>query len=71
MVAKSVGGAVTRNLVKRRLRAIAREFLQSEPSSKDLSIVVRALEAASLASFDELKRELLGSVSTALKKTTS
>jgi ribonuclease P protein component len=71
VVAKSVGGAVTRNLVKRRLRAIAREFLQSEPSAKDFSIVVRALEGASVASFDELKSELLGSVRSVLKKTAS
>lgn len=71
VVAKSVGGAVIRNLVKRRLRAIAREFLQTQPSTKDLSIVVRALEGASKASFEELKSELLGSVNTALKKMTA
>jgi ribonuclease P protein component len=71
VVAKSVGGAVIRNLVKRRLRAIAREFLSTEPSAKDLSIVVRALEGAPKASFEELKSELLGSVNTALKKMTA
>jgi ribonuclease P protein component len=71
VVAKSVGGAVIRNLVKRRLRAIAREFLQTQPSAKDLSIVVRALEGAPKASFEELKSELLGSVNTALKKMTA
>ena len=70
-MAKSVGGAVIRNLVKRRLRAIARDFLSTEPSAKDLSIVVRALEGASKASFEELKSELLGSVNTALKKMTA
>lgn len=68
VVAKSVGGAVTRNLVKRRLRAIARELLETEPSAKDFSIVVRALEGAAKASFDELKTELLGSVQAGLKK---
>jgi ribonuclease P protein component len=69
VVAKSVGGAVTRNLVKRRLRAIAREFLQTNPPSKDFSIVVRALEGASAATFDQLKNEFLGSVNSVLKKT--
>ena len=71
VVAKSVGGAVARNLVKRRLRAIARDLLDTELSPKDLSIVVRALEGASKASFDELKTELLGSVNAALKKMAS
>lgn len=71
VVAKSVGGAVTRNLVKRRLRAIARECLQAHPSAKDFSIVVRALEGASEASFEQLKSELLGAVDSAVKKMAS
>jgi ribonuclease P protein component len=69
VVAKSVGGAVTRNLVKRRLRAIARELLQANPPTTGFSIVVRALEGASTATFDQLKSEFLGSVSSVLKKT--
>jgi ribonuclease P protein component len=68
-VAKSVGGAVTRNLVKRRLRAIAKELLQTNPPTTGFSIVVRALEGASTATFDQLKSEFLGSVSSVLKKT--
>lgn len=71
IVAKSVGGAVTRNLVKRRLRAIARELLQSDLSTNSLSIVVRALEGASVASFDQLKSEFLSSVSAGIKKLAS
>jgi ribonuclease P protein component len=68
IVAKSVGGAVTRNLVKRRLRAIARELLQTNLTTTNLSIVVRALEGASVASFDQLKSEVLSSVSAGIKK---
>ena len=67
VVAKSVGGAVSRNLVKRRLRAIARELIQTNPPAKGCSIVVRALEGAAAASFDQLKSEFLGSVSAVLK----
>lgn len=68
VVAKSVGGAVARNLVKRRLRAIARELLKTEPSAKGFSIVVRALEGAASATFEELKSEFLSAASAALKK---
>ncbi len=68
VVAKSVGGAVARNLVKRRLRAIARELLKTEPSTKGFSIVVRALEGAASATFEELKSEFLSAASAALKK---
>ena len=71
IVAKSVGGAVTRNLVKRRLRAIAREILHSDLHTNNLSIVVRALEGASVASFDQLKTEFLSSVSAGIKKLAS
>ncbi len=68
VVAKSVGGAVARNLVKRRLRAIARELLKTEPSTKGFSIVVRALEGAASATFEELKSEFLSAAGAALKK---
>jgi ribonuclease P protein component len=52
VVAKSVGGAVSRNLVKRRLRAVARELLAEIPSTENISIVVRALEGAADATFE-------------------
>ena len=61
VVAKTVGNAVTRNSVKRRLRAIARTELTKLPPS--WMIVVRALETAGTASFDQLNQEL----STAVK----
>lgn len=44
VVSKSVGSAVTRNRVKRRLRHLVREHLTSAPS--DARLVVRALPSA-------------------------
>jgi ribonuclease P protein component len=56
VVSKAVGPAVTRNLVKRRLRHLARERVASLPA--DGMLVVRALAPAALASYDELAHEL-------------
>jgi ribonuclease P protein component len=56
VVSKAVGPAVTRNLVKRRLRHLARERTATLPPRGML--VVRALPAAADASYDELAREL-------------
>jgi ribonuclease P protein component len=55
-VARSVGNAVTRNRVKRRLRHLVRERLPRLPGSADL--VVRALPAAGEASYAALGRDL-------------
>lgn len=55
VVSKAVGPAVTRNLVKRRLRHHARERVSSLPGSSTL--VVRALPAAAGASYAELVAE--------------
>lgn len=52
VVSKAVGTAVMRNLVKRRLRHLARERLASLPGCAVL--VVRALPAAASASYAEL-----------------
>jgi ribonuclease P protein component len=56
VVSKAVGPAVTRNLVKRRLRHLARERTGVLPAHGML--VVRALPRAAAASFDELEHEL-------------
>ena len=56
VVSKAVGNAVARNLVKRRLRHLARERLDSLPASAVL--VVRALPAAALASYAGLAADL-------------
>jgi ribonuclease P protein component len=52
VVSKQVGGAVVRNLVKRRLRDIASRRLVQSATGRD--VVIRALPAARDASFDEL-----------------
>lgn len=56
VVSKAVGNAVTRNLVQRRLRHLAREHLRSLPGSAVL--VVRALPASSSATYPELAADL-------------
>jgi ribonuclease P protein component len=56
VVSKAVGNAVARNLVKRRLRQLARERLDSLPGSAVL--VVRALPASAAATYDDLGRDL-------------
>jgi ribonuclease P protein component len=56
VVSRAVGPAVTRNLVKRRLRHLSRGRLDLLPPGSML--VVRALPAAAEASYDELAHEL-------------
>ncbi len=68
VVAKTVGNAVVRNSVKRRLRAIARNELAN--FSTNWMIVVRALETAGSASFDQLNQELSTAVKTASDRST-
>ena len=68
VVAKTVGGAVSRNLVKRRLRAVARELLAEFSPSVSVSIVVRALEGSASLDFETLKSEFSTSVRTGVKK---
>src|SRR6478735_3450731 len=56
VVSKAVGTAVTRNLVKRRLRELVRARLAAMPT--DAGIVVRALPPAATRSFDLLGADL-------------
>jgi ribonuclease P protein component len=56
VVSKAVGPAVTRNLVKRRLRHLSRERLASLPGSAVL--VIRALPASSDAPYAVLGSDL-------------
>jgi ribonuclease P protein component len=55
VVAKSVGGAVTRNLVKRRLRALARPTISTLPAGT--SVVVRALPGSATLDWNTLSSE--------------
>jgi ribonuclease P protein component len=56
VVSRSVGSAVDRNLVKRRLRHIVRDFLTQLPPSSEL--VVRAQPVAASMTSAELRAEL-------------
>jgi ribonuclease P protein component len=67
VVAKSVGGAVKRNLVKRRLRAISRENLLPQEVIAD--VVVRALPGAAEVDWANLRDEFLTIFQNAVKKT--
>ncbi len=55
VVSKAIGNAVTRNLVKRRLRAIGRTRLANLDAGS--LMVVRALPAAATASFTQLEKD--------------
>lgn len=57
VVSKAVGGAVTRNLVKRRLRALAAEGILAGLTGAD--VVVRALPGAAEAPYARLRADLV------------
>ena len=67
VVAKSVGGAVKRNLVKRRLRAITRESLL--PLAITADVVVRALPGAAELEWAKLRDEYQLDFKSAVEKT--
>jgi ribonuclease P protein component len=68
VVSKAVGNAVTRNRVKRRLRALVAARLGELPDGALL--VVRAQPAAAGASSADLGRDLDGAVATACRRHT-
>ena len=55
-VSKSVGNAVTRNRVKRRLRILARRYEGALPKRCD--IILRAKPSAATASFSQLEHQV-------------
>ena len=57
IVGKTVGGAVRRNLVKRRLREVAREVLRDNPSGYDC--IVRAQTGSAELDWNRLRAEML------------
>ena len=57
VVSKAVGGAVQRNLTKRRLRALMADQIAALPAGVDL--VVRANPGAAEATFDDLRSTLI------------
>lgn len=68
IVSKKVGNAVTRNLVKRRLREAAWSMLRVDRLS-GVDVVVRALPAAAEADYAKLDRDLKKCVSRGLRET--
>jgi len=65
-VSRAVGGAVVRNRVTRRFRAIMADELEQLPHGS--RVVLRALPAAATAGFHELKADVAGGVRRALAK---
>jgi ribonuclease P protein component len=66
IVSKAVGNAVTRNLVKRRLREAAAETLRDRPTGVD--VVVRALPAAASADWPTLRGDYASAWRGALRR---
>ncbi len=66
IVSKAVGGAIKRNLVKRRLRSVASEIVSIEPSG--YKAVIRALPEVADADWNRLQQEVLSSAKAAFNK---
>lgn len=69
IVSKGIGNAVTRNLVKRRLRAIA--ALSLPEHSEGVKVVVRALPASALATWPELSADYRSALASCLRRLNS
>lgn len=66
IVSKAVGNAVTRNLVKRRLREAAAATLRRHPTGID--VVVRALPASAQSTWAELTKDYESALGAALRR---
>lgn len=69
IVSKAVGNAVTRNLVRRRLKTIADRSIQTGFTGYD--IVIRALPKSADATYAELELEVERSLTRAVRTQTS
>jgi ribonuclease P protein component len=61
IVSRQVGGAVVRNTIRRRLKALCAEALPLVAPGED--IVIRALPSAATASFGDLRDEVARCIS--------
>ena len=59
IVSKAVGNAVTRNLIRRRLKSVCRSLVSLEA---DVDVVVRALPSARDTPWSELENEVITAV---------
>lgn len=66
MVARTVGGAVVRNKVRRRLRGVVLEHGDALPGGTD--VVVRALGPAADATYPELAADYRSALAAALRR---
>ncbi len=66
VVSKAVGGAVVRNTVRRRLRGLVMEHIDTMPPGAD--VVVRALPAAASAEYAVLGADLRSAMATSLRR---
>lgn len=64
IVAKTVGNAVTRNLVRRRLRSICRDMVPAVPAGTD--VVIRALPGCDAIAWATLHSEITEGVERAV-----
>jgi ribonuclease P protein component len=56
IISKQVGGAVVRNTVRRRLKAVCAEALSRVPQGTD--VVIRALPSSATATYAELRADV-------------
>jgi ribonuclease P protein component len=66
VVSRAVGGAVVRNKVRRRLRGLVMEMVDTLPV--DAAVVVRANPVAADAGYAELRRDVVSALGSAIHR---